>query len=158
MKEQTVLVSIPVIFKREDSGPKWFIVRQRDDDGWELPKVVVRKVESSVRASIRAMSEQGGMRAQVYEEIGRTGGATKVNGQAVTQKNIYYLLMHKGGANEVLEFTQSEWLDYSKAVKKLESKNDQNMLKEANDLFKKLNKEGRFDKQDDDDKDLVDEE
>ena len=155
MKEQTVLVSIPVIFKREDSGVKWFIVKQRDDNDWEFPKVIVRKVESSVRAAIRAMSEQGGMRAQVYEEVGRTGGATKINGQAVTQKNIYYLMMHKGGANEVLEFTQSDWLDYSKAVKKLASKNDQNMLKEANDLYKKLSKEGRFDKQEEDPEEIL---
>lgn len=122
----------------------WFIVRQNEDNGWEFPKVVVRKVESSVRASIRAMSEQGGMRAQVYEEVGRKNAAVKVNGQAVSQKHIYYLLGHKGGAQEVLEFVESEWLEYSKAIKKLQSKRDQDMLRDAYEMFKKLDKEGRF--------------
>ena len=67
MKEQTILVSVPVIARKDGAKIRWFIVKQSDENGWELPKVVVRKVESSVRAAIRSVSEQGGMRSQVYE-------------------------------------------------------------------------------------------
>jgi hypothetical protein len=146
IKDQSILVSVPVIFRKDGDKVRWFIVKAQPESNWELPKVIVRKAESSVRASIRSVSEQGGMRAQVYEEVGRQGGATKVNGQAVSQRFIYYLLMHKGGAEEVLEFSASDWVDFSTAKKKLESKRDQNMLDDANTMMKKLQKEGRFDK------------
>jgi len=145
MKEQTILVSVPVIFRKDENKVRWFIVRKHEDEAWELPKVVVRKVESSVRASIRSISEQGGMRAQVYEEVGRKSGAAKVNGQAITQNIIYYLMGYKGGSEEVLEFTDSDWLEYSKAVKRLENKKDQAILKDALEMYKALNKAGRFD-------------
>lgn len=148
-KDQTVLVSVPVIFRRDGDKLRWFIVKAQPESNWELPKVIVRKVESSVRAAIRSVSEQGGMRAQVYEEVGRQGGATKVNGQAVSQRYIYYLMMYKGGAEEVLEFAASDWQDFSNAKKKLDTKRDQNMLEEANSLTKKLLKEGRFDRKED---------
>lgn len=136
MKDNTILVSSPVVFK-EGKEPLWFVVKQNEDSDWELPKTIVRKGESSVRGAIRAMAEQGGMRANVLEEVGRGGGAAKVNGRNVGQKFIYYLLVFREGS-EVLGYAENQWLPYSKAVRKLAQKRDQKMLREANKMLKSI--------------------
>ena len=96
MKNNTLLVSGAVVVKKAQNGRNyWFLVRQSEDEGWEIPKVVVRKGESSVRASIRMTGEQGGITAQVLEEAGRSGGSTTLNGKVVPRRSIYYLMLFK---------------------------------------------------------------
>ncbi len=143
MKEKIVLVSGAVIYK---TGPKgkvdWLIVKSNEDSDWEIPKAVARRGESSVRAIMRLMIDQASMNAKVLEEVGRHGGATKVNGNPVSQKTIYYLMMFEQGG-EIIGFADSIWLEYGKAVRKLGSKKDEQMLKDANKLKKELDRERR---------------
>lgn len=154
MKEKIVLVSTSVVFKKNGNKPLWFLVNQSDGQEWELPRTLVRRGESSVRASIRCMAEQGGMRAQVLEEVGRFGGATKVNGKAVNQRTLYYLMLHREGS-EVLGFAGAEWLDYPKALKKLSSKRDQTVLTQAQEMYKGLDKARTADEPVEDDVELA---
>jgi ADP-ribose pyrophosphatase YjhB (NUDIX family) len=137
MKDGTLLTSIAVLFNKKSSELKWFLVREREDSDWEIPKSVARTGESSVRAVIRAMGEQAGMRVKVLEEIGRHGGAAKVNGKIVTQRTIYYLMSCKEG-NEILEYVESGWFDHAAALRKLKSKRDKEMLKSAKVLLKEI--------------------
>jgi hypothetical protein len=136
MKDSSMLMSSPVVFK-EGKEPLWFIVKQNEDSDWELPKTIARKGESSVRASIRAMAEQGGMRANVIEEVGRSGGAAKINGRNVSQRYLFYLMVYREGT-EILGYADSDWLPFSKAVRKLTQKRDQSMLREANSMLKNI--------------------
>jgi hypothetical protein len=131
------LVSAGVCFKKTRGRIYWFIVRQGEKGEWEIPKINVRRGESSVRASIRMMAEKGGMNAQVLEEVGRAGGAALVNGQSVPQRILFYLMIYKDGG-EVIGFTQHAWLEYRKASKELVGKRDKQMLRDANKLFKRL--------------------
>jgi len=135
MKDNTVLVSVAVVFKGKQKDPRWFVVKNGDE--WELPKTIARKGESSVRASIRMMAEQGGMVAKILEEIGRSGGAAKVDGKIATQKILYYLMMFKSG-EEILGFEDALWLNQTKALRKLTQKRDKEMLKDAKKLLKGL--------------------
>lgn len=140
MKAKLILVGIGVVYKKTNGKTRWFIVKQgRDTENWELPKSTARRGESSVRAIIRLLAEQGGMRAKVLEEVGRTGGAALIGGNSVPQKNLYYLIINKEG-NEVLGFEDYEWIEYGKAVKKLATKRDQNMLRAGNKLLKELDR------------------
>lgn len=133
--EKTIIVSVPVVFKGSIKNPKWFLVKKNDEKEWELPKTMTRRGESSVRAAIRMMSEQGGFRASVIEEVGRSGGATKVNGRPVSQRYLYYLMTYRVGG-EVLGFEEAEWMEHSKALKKLGVKRDKDMLKTAKKMLK----------------------
>jgi len=139
MAEKILLVATCVVYKDEGKKRLWFITKTDRDEDWELPKTVARKGESSVRAAIRMMAEQGGMRAKVLEEVGRSGGATKVNGNAVSQRLLYYL-MHFRDGEEALGFVESDWLEHDKVMRRLGSKRDQQMLKQANKLAKKLDR------------------
>ncbi len=145
MKEKVILVSVAVVFKADGDKINWFVIKQSEDGGWEFPKTVVRRVESSVRASIRNMAEQGAMNAKVWEEVGRAGGATKVNGRPVAQRFIYYLMEYKGAGIEVLGFANSDWVDFSKAQKILGTKRDVSMLRTAREMYKDMDKRGVWD-------------
>ncbi len=141
IKEKTLLVSGSVVYKRVKEKPVWFVSKLSQEADWELPKTPVRKGESSVRASLRAMAEQGGMRAKVLEEVGRSGGAALLNGKTVPQRHIYYLLFCKDkDGGEILGFADYQWLDYGKALKKLTTKREIAMLKDANLLLKDIDK------------------
>ncbi len=139
MTEKVLIVAAATVYKNEGKKRLWFIIKTEDDADWELPKTISRKGESSVRAAIRMMGEQGGMRAKVLEEVGRCGGTTKINGNPVAQRLLYYL-MHFRDGEEAMGFAQSAWLEHDKAVRRLASKREQQMLKDAKKIAQKLDK------------------
>ena len=139
MKQKLILVGGAIVYKKVNNKPVWFIVKQKEDSDWEIPKTNARRGESSVRAVIRMMGEQAAMNVKVIEEVGRSGGATIVGGNTIPQRTIYYLMFCKD-AKEVLAFTDTLWLDYAKAVKKLKNKKDIAMLKTARDLLREIDK------------------
>ena len=140
MEKNLVLVSGAVIFKEKGGKLRWFII-ENSKGGWEIPKVVVRKGESSVRAALRMTGEKGGMSTRVLEEIARTGGVTTINGRALPQRHIYYLMRLKFSANEVIGFENYLWLENAKAIKKITSKREKLVFKDAKKLLAKLKKE-----------------
>lgn len=139
MKQKLILAGAAVVYKKVKDKPVWFVVKQKEDSDWEIPKTNARRGESSVRAVIRMMGEQAAMNVRVLEEVGRSGGAAMVAGKTIPQRTIFYLMFCKE-ANEVLSFVDFDWLDYGKAVKKLKAKKDMAMLKSARDLLKELDK------------------
>lgn len=146
MDKNLVLVSGAVLFKEGRGKRRWFIVKQSEDESWEIPKVFVRKGESSVRAALRMMGEQGGMTTKVLEEAGRSGGVTSINGKIVPQRHLYYLMIFQSGAKEAIGFENYLWLDYARAVRKLSSKRERAMLKSARQELRKLKKAKKVEK------------
>ncbi len=142
MSNDLVLVSGAIVFREGRGKRRWFIVKQTgdEDEKWEIPKVPVRKTESSPRAAIRMMAEKGGMDAKVLEEAGRAGGSTTINGRTVPQRHLYYLMM-RIAAGEVLGFENYKWLEYAKAVRKLSSKRERLMIRRARQELKKWQRE-----------------
>jgi ADP-ribose pyrophosphatase YjhB (NUDIX family) len=131
MNQNQVLISGAVVARIENKKVKWFLIKQGKTGEWEVPKVIVRKGESSVRAAIRTMGEKGGMSARVLEEAGRAGGATTVGDKTVPQRHIYYLMLFRQSAGEAIGFEESDWFDYGVAVRKLSSKRERSILKQA---------------------------
>lgn len=136
MNNNSVLIGGACLFKEEDGKCFWLLVKSNPESEWELPKIVVRKVESSVRAVLRMLGEQGGMSVRILEEAGRSGGVTTVNNKVVPQRIIYYLTRQKSSEGEIIGFSEYSWLDYAKAVKKLSSKKEVQMLTGARDEYK----------------------
>jgi hypothetical protein len=139
--EKLVLVSGAIVFKKGRGKSRWLITKQAEDDEWEIPKVVVRKGESSVRASLRMMGEKGGMTTQVLEEAGRAGGVTTINGKTLPQRYLYYLMVLRAPSGEAIGFAAHKWLEYAKAVRKLSSKREQTMLRQARKEYRIWKKE-----------------
>ncbi|KKQ42195.1 MAG: hypothetical protein US60_C0022G0021 [Microgenomates group bacterium GW2011_GWC1_37_8] len=140
MNKNFVLISCACVFNEKHGKQKWFLVKL-DEDKWEIPKMVVRKGESSVRAGLRMMTEKGGMNVRVLEEVGRAGGVTSVNDKTFPQRYIYYLMLNKMIGGEVIGFSDFLWLEHAKAVRKLTSKRERQMLKIAKQVLIKWQKE-----------------
>lgn len=142
MKDRSILVSGFVVYKLVKGGkPQWFLVKQKDKDGWEIPKTPVRRGESSVRASIRATSENAGMRANILEEIGRASGQAKIAGKSVSQKIIYYLMICKD-QGEILGYgmNECEWVSFPVFVKRIVSKREVSIAKSAKKMMTDIEK------------------
>ncbi len=132
-----MLVSVAVIFKETNGKRKWLLVKKNDDSEWELPRITVRKTESSARGALRMAGEQLGANTQILEEAGRSGGMVTVNGRTLSQRQLYYLMKLKSQDGEVLGFSQADYMEYTQAVRKLGTKRDKQMLKAARDELKR---------------------
>jgi 8-oxo-dGTP pyrophosphatase MutT (NUDIX family) len=137
---QQILIGGAVVFRDNRSKRQFLLVKTKDDGDWEIPKVTVRRGESSVRAVIRLTGEQGGITARVLEEAGRYNGNTIINGNAIPQKFYYYLMLQKGGPSDLIGFCAFKWLEFSDASKKLTSKKEKEMLKGAREVLKEWEK------------------
>jgi len=138
-----ILVSVAVLFKGGKHGRKesWFLVKHPEEDRWEMPKVTVRKGESSVRAALRMIAEKGAMTTKVINEVGRAGGVTTLNGKILPQRYLYYFMKLRFFSKECVGFPECLWLEYAQAVKKVSSKREKIMLKQARKMYKKWRKE-----------------
>ncbi len=134
MKNNQVVVGGAVLFK-DARGRRLFLIVRQKEGGWEIPKVTVRKGESSVRAVLRMTTEQAGMNAKVLEEAGRGNSVANMNGKTVTQKYYYYLMLQRS-AGELIGFEEFKWVDYSQALKRLELKREKDILKNAKEVLK----------------------
>lgn len=125
---------------KEGRGKRYYWIVADKDGNWEIPKVAVRRGESSVRAVVRMTSEIVGMNARILEEVGRHSGVVLVNGKATPQKTYYYLLLLKT-AGEIMGFEKYQWMDFKKATKAVELKREKDALRGAEELIKKWEKE-----------------
>jgi ADP-ribose pyrophosphatase YjhB (NUDIX family) len=138
IKNNILYVSGAIIF-RDYRGKRSYLLIKLGENKWEIPKVNVRKGESSVRAALRMTGESAGINARVLEEAGRTTGIVIINGKSVSQRYYYYILMQRS-ASEAIGFKDFEWLEYEKATKKLTLKREKEMLKQAKEVLKQWEK------------------
>ena len=141
VNKNVVLVGAACVVKESKGKKRWLVVKQNEKEGWELPKTMVRRGESSAKAVIRMTTEKGSMTAKIIEEAGRAGGATTVNGKTLPQRTLYYLMLLKNASKESIGFYDAQWFEYAKAVRSLPSKRERAMLKSAREAYKKWTRE-----------------
>lgn len=139
-KNQQISIGGAAIFRDNRGKRQFLLVKGKEDGDWEIPKVTVRRGESSVRAVIRMISEQGGMSARVLEEAGRSTGNVIINGKSISQKIYYYLMVQKAGGSELIGFSEFKWMDFADAIKKVSLKKEKDILKDAKDVLKEWEK------------------
>jgi 8-oxo-dGTP pyrophosphatase MutT (NUDIX family) len=137
---QQITIGGAIVFRDNRGKRQFLLVKTKEDGDWEIPKVIVRKGESSVRAVIRLTGEQGGMTTRVLEEAGRAMGATVLNGKSIPQKYYYYILLQKGGSSDLIGFFEFKWLEYAEAVKRVPLKREKDMFKLGRDVLKEWEK------------------
>ncbi len=135
MKNNQIVISGAVVFKENNGKKTFLVVKISDDAKWEIPKVTVRRGESSIRAALRMTGEMAGMNARVLEEAFRTTGSAIVNGRTVSQKFYYYLMMQRAGG-EVLGFSDYKWMELSRARSAVHLKREKDVFKNAKEVLK----------------------
>lgn len=138
-KNNNISIGGAVVYK-EGRGKRYYWIVADKEGNWEIPKVTVRRGESSVRAVIRMTSEIVGMNARILEEVGRHSAVVLVNGKATPQRTYYYLLL-LNAVGEIMGFEKYQWMDFKKATTALELKREKDALRGAEELIKKWEKE-----------------
>jgi len=139
LKEKLTITSTPCVFRKKEGKIEWFLVKHEKTGDWELPKSTAKPTESSVRTSVRLLLENAGLSGKVLEEIGRSGGAARVGGKIVSQRIIYYLMLHKEGGDP-LGYVETEWTPHAVAIKRIKTKRDIQMLKDGKALLSDVEK------------------
>ncbi len=137
---QQISIGGAIVFRDYRGKRQILLVQQKEGDEWEIPKVTVRRGESSVRAVIRMISEQGGMSVRVLEEAGRVNTTAEVNGKSVPQRFYYYIMMQRSGGLDAVGFFKSKWTEYGDATKKVALKKEKEMLKSTKDYLREWEK------------------
>jgi hypothetical protein len=140
-KRKYLSVGGALVFKDSRKKRTFLLTKQKEGDDWEIPKISVRRGESSVRSVIRMTGEMAGINAKVLEEAGRASGVTTLNGKVLPQKYYYYLMMLKAGGTDPIGFFDAKWMDFSKALKALSLKREKDILKEGKKVLKVWEKE-----------------
>ncbi len=135
MKNNQISTSAAIVLKEQGSKKLYLVVKQADGTDWELPKVTVRKGESSVRAVIRMTSEQAGMNARVLDEAFRVNTTTVMNGKSIPQR-IYYYLMLLRSVTEIYGFSEHKWVELPKAKTMLPLKREKDAVEAAREALK----------------------
>lgn len=134
--QNTQLFTSGAIVSRKRTNGKWVWLLTKNESGeWEFPKTMVRKGESSVRAVLRTITEQGGMNARIIEEAGDYSSTATINGKSMPKRLVYYVLFQKS-SGEIIGLNSPKWFEYTDAIKKLESKREQQSLKIAREQIK----------------------
>jgi hypothetical protein len=137
---QQITIGGAVVFKDHYGRRQFLLVKTKENGDWEIPKVTVRKGESSVRSVIRLTGEQGGITARVLEEAGRSTGTVVVNGKSIPQKYYFYLMLQKGGPSEMIGFYEFKWMKYGDVVRKVALKKEKEIFRSAREVLKQWEK------------------
>jgi len=123
-----------VVSRRDGGGePKYLIVHRPRYDDWSLPKGKLNKRESFVDAAIREVKEETRVKGTNARPIGTVGFITKAGNPKVVR---WWLTDPK----EIKKFKKNsevdaiEWVEYDKAIEKLDYTNDRAVLERANDM------------------------
>lgn len=118
--DDEILVAGSAVCKQRAGKTYWLLVRPGKEDSLQLPKVIVRRGESSVRAAIRSVSEMAGIRGKVLEEAGRTTVFSTRDGKSLFRRIIYYLMQQRG-KDENAPTARVFWSEFIRARSKLSS-------------------------------------
>ncbi len=132
--EDEVLVGGAVVFKQRGRKVLWFIAKPGEQDAWQLPKMVVRRGESSVRGTLRMAEELAGLRGAVLEEVGRVSNTTTHKGMPLVRRIIYYLMQQKG-KSAAPSYAKTQWAEFATARSRLATASEKKVLSQARTLL-----------------------
>lgn len=140
--EEEVLLGGATVFKERRGKVLWLLVKPGRDDGWQLPKSVVRRGESSVRSTINTVRLLAGMRCFVLEEVGRVSSTTTHKSMPLTRRIIYYLVQQRGGNGEA-GYAKLAWVEHIKARSQLGTASEKRMLAQARIVLSEWRKQDK---------------
>jgi len=115
-----------------DGKREFLLVHRPGYDDWSLPKGKLDRHEDFLEAALREVTEETGYRANQPVEIGSVGYESGAGNRKVVR---WWLMDTVGGKFKPNhEVDKIAWLTRGKAKKRLQYKNDRNVLARANSL------------------------
>ena len=138
--DEEILVSAGAVFKNRAGKNLWLLVKGSSNESWQLPKSIVRRNESSVRAVIRTLSEMAGVRVRVIDEVSKTSVRSGRNGRSFTKRTIYYLMQQRG-KDGTIATSRTTWVNARNMRGKLKSIAERKILTQAKKILTQWQKE-----------------
>lgn len=141
MAEEQVLIGGALMFRERGGKTSWLVVKPEADDEWQLPKGLVYREESSVRAVIRTLGKLAGLRSAVLEEVGRVSSTTTSKGNPLSRRIIYYLVQLRGKLEVDDIPVKRQWLEFASAKSRLGTQAEKKMLIQARGVLSQWRKQ-----------------
>ena len=135
-----------IVYKNQKEGILWLIRRAKPHDdykgnlGWSLPKGWIDEGETVEQAALRETAEEGGVRAKIIAKLPVIKIFFTNHEKEKVMKFITYFAMEwiedlkEGFCDETVEV---KWVSKDEALKLLMYKNEQDLLKQADEILKK---------------------
>lgn len=118
---------------RENGKPEYLMVHRPRYDDWSLPKGKLDKGESFLEGALREVEEETGFSGKKPRPVGSVGYLTKAGNPKVVR---WWLAESKKGKfTPNREVDEIKWVTLKKGLKKLDYRNDREVLDRANDMF-----------------------
>lgn len=118
---------------RKSGQPEYLIVHRPRYDDWSLPKGKLNKREQFLEGALREVKEETGFRGRNPRPIGSVGYLTKAGNPKVVR---WWLTDAKRGKFKPnSEVDRIKWVTLKKGLKKLDYRNDREVLNRANDMY-----------------------
>lgn len=123
-------------YKDEDGNFEWVIIKPSGRNQWRLPKGIIDKGETSLKAAEREVEEEAGIDVEVLGKIGQDKYFYVLGKDRIYKIVTYFLMRYIKEAKGPLswETEQILWLPYEEAFEKLSFKGEKEILKKAWDL------------------------
>lgn len=123
-----------VVFRREQEGFLWLIVKPKGSEKWRFPKGKIEKGENSAQTALREVKEEGGVEARILNKIDNIKYFFVQEGQKIFKTVIFYLMEYIQEAQGGLcwETEEIAWLPFEEAKEKLAFNNEKKILEKAN--------------------------
>jgi len=119
------------------------MVKPKGSKKWHFPKGYLSGAESTVAAAKREVREKAGIENQLLEKIGEKKDFSYQDKQKISGTVVFYLMEYLADTEESFngETDKIIWLPLKKALTGLVLDEEKELLKEAVDLLKQLEKQ-----------------
>ncbi|MFZ5932742.1 MAG: NUDIX hydrolase [Patescibacteria group bacterium] len=122
-----------VVFKKTPKSFLWLIIKPAGTDRWQLPKGRIDAGETSGKAAIREVEEEGGVKVRPIKKLGTSQYFFTFEDKRIFKTVSYFLMEYLqdnlGGHDHEVEETL--FLPFRDAYEKLTFKDDKKMLGKA---------------------------
>ncbi len=114
------------------------LCRHSKSKRWGYPKGLIDPGQTSKEAALREVEEEGGVKAEIVDQVGSVNYIYTFAGEKVFKNVTYYLMEYISGdpKDHDWEMDEAGWYDYDQALQTLSFKRDQDLLKKAIKMIK----------------------
>ncbi len=126
-----------VVYKKDKNTIKWLIIKPAGKKEWRLPKGLIEKNETSVKAAMREVEEEGGVKAAIKEKIGEIKYFYTQDNQKVLKTVIFFLMEYLEGDTKGhdAEVDKAIFVDFDKAYNQLTYETEKEILAQAHEIL-----------------------
>jgi 8-oxo-dGTP pyrophosphatase MutT (NUDIX family) len=112
---------------------KVLVIQNSRNFKWGFPKGQLDNEESSEEAALREVSEEGGVKAEIIEKIGKSEFFYVRDGEKVFKTVTYFLMRYISGdpKDHDFEVSVAKWCEKDEALSLLTFKSDKEFLQQA---------------------------